>query len=163
MRSIGRQRWSVVVLGWLVVSAWWWTHPTVADERLECLDILFAGMLQGLVLAPVPLNTEGNSFRLGGLGSYIVNAQGARNDCHTTPPYMPGGDPLEEPEPVNAVGYRAGGMAFGPFVSRNLTPCADGNPAGLTVEEFVQVMWTGVDLKDGQSGPPGAPILQVMP
>jgi hypothetical protein len=48
-------------------------------------------------------------------------------------------------------------------VGRNLTPCADGKPAGLTFEEFVRVMRTGVDLKDGLYDPPGTPILQVMP
>jgi hypothetical protein len=164
MRSIGRRRWSVVVVGWLVGSGLWWTQPTVADESLECLEIPFARILQGLALAPVPLNTEGKSLPLVGLGSYIVNAQGACNDCHTNPPYTPGGDPfLGEPELVNAAGYLAGGMAFDPFVSRNLTPCADGKPAGLSFEEFVEVMRTGVDLKGGQSGPPDTPVLQVMP
>jgi hypothetical protein len=164
MRSIGRRRRSVVVVGWLVVSGLLWSHPTFADEKLKCLEIPFARILQGLALAPVPLNTEGKNILLVGLGSYIVNAQGGCNDCHTNPPYAPGGDPFQgEPELINAAGYLAGGLAFGPFVSRNLTPCADENPAGLSFEEFVQVMRTGVDFKDGQSGPPDTPILQVMP
>ena len=77
-----------------------------------------------------------------------------------TPPYALGGDPfLGEPEQINAAGYLAGGTPLGPFVSRNLTPCADRMPAGLTSDEFLQVMRTGVDLKDGQIGPPDTPIL----
>ena len=32
--------------------------------------------------------------------------------------------------------YLAGGVDFGLFISRNLTPCADGKPAGLTFGEF---------------------------
>jgi hypothetical protein len=45
IKSIGRRRRFVVVVGWLVVSGLLWSHPTVADERLECLDIPFARIL----------------------------------------------------------------------------------------------------------------------
>jgi hypothetical protein len=55
---------------------------------------------------------------------------------------------------VNADGYLAGGMAFGPFIARNITPCQDGKPAGLTWEEFLQGMRTRIDLKDDLL-PPG--------
>ena len=51
----------------------------------------------------------------------------------------------------------AGGMAFGPFVSRNITPDAKGLPGGLTLAEFVAVMRTGRDPDN-----PGR-LLQVMP
>jgi hypothetical protein len=37
-------------------------------------------------------------------------------------------------------------MAFGPFISRNLTPNAAGLPAGLTFEQFLHVLRTGEDL-----------------
>lgn len=59
----------------------------------------------------------------------------------------------------------AGGTAFGPFVSRNLTPNASGLPANLTLEQFVFVLETGTDVK---GRPPFVPseendLLQVMP
>src|SRR5688500_14715593 len=78
---------------------------------------------RGYAIAPVPLDTGGLNPALVGLGSYIVNAQGGCNDCHTNPPYAPGGNPFAgQAEVINAAGYLAGGVAFGPFVSRNLTP-----------------------------------------
>src|SRR6516164_7508909 len=40
----------------------------------------------GFDLAPVPLTLNGLNKSLVGKGSYIVNAQGACNDCHTNPP-----------------------------------------------------------------------------
>ena len=86
-----------------------------------------------------------------------MNAQGGCNDCHTNPPYAPGGNPFEgEPEQINTEHYLAGGVPFGPFVSANITPDAEGLPAGLTFEEFVQVMHTGHE--PGEEG-----LLQVMP
>jgi hypothetical protein len=57
-------------------------------------------------------------------------------------------------------------MAFGPFISRNLTPDpTSGLPADLTFEQFKLVMRTGVDL---DNVPPHVPsdaldLLQVMP
>jgi hypothetical protein len=140
------------------------TPPIFADESLECLVSQFAKIKQGLDLAPVPLHLEGKSILLVGLGSYIVNAQGACNDCHTNPPFAAAGNPFQgEPEQINTAAYLAGGADFGPFMSRNLTPCTDGKPAGLTFGEFLQVMRTGVDLKEGQIDPPDTPVLQVMP
>ena len=58
-------------------------------------------------------------------------------------------------------GYLAGGQAFGPFISRNLTPCEDGEPE-WTFEEFLQIMRTGVDLEDDEHPPGNTPLLQVM-
>lgn len=112
---------------------------------------------EGFRIAPVPLKIRRNARDLIGLGSYIVNAQGGCNDCHTNPPYAQGGDPFQgEPEQINAEHYLAGGVSFGPFVSANITPDANGRPHGLTFQEFLQVMHTGHDPDDGQ-------ILQVMP
>ena len=68
-----------------------------------------------------------------------------------------------EPEQVNAAGYLAGGTAFEPFLSRNLTPCQDGKPAGLSLAEFLEVMHTGVDLKDTLLPPGKTLVLQVLP
>jgi len=49
---------------------------------------------RGIDIAPVHLNLEGKSPQLVALGSYIVNAQGGCNDCHTCPPYAEGHDPF---------------------------------------------------------------------
>jgi len=113
---------------------------------------------RGAELAPVPLNMTGLTPALVREGSYIVNAQGACNDCHTVPAFAPGGDPfLGQPEQINAPCYLAGGAAFGPFVSRDITPWEDEKPAGLTLTQFKHVMRTGEDPDN-----PGQ-VLHVMP
>lgn len=107
---------------------------------------------------------QGKNRALVGLGAYIVNAQGGCNDCDTNPPYAEGGDPfLGQPKVINVDGYLAGGTPFGPPCapgtpfSRNITPRANGLPAGLTFEEFVTTLRTGINPRR-----PGQ-ILQVMP
>jgi hypothetical protein len=124
-------------------------------------------IFKGFEVAPVDLDLKGKNIALVGLGSYIVNAQGGCNDCHTNPPYAEGGDPfLGQPKQVNTEGYLAGGAPFGPvLLSRNLTPDEDGRPAGLTLGQFFRVMRRGIDFKNL---PPHAPseeqdLLQVMP
>jgi hypothetical protein len=117
---------------------------------------------RGFELAPVPLTLDGLNKSLVGLGSYIVNAQGGCNDCHTVPSYAEGGDPfLGQPKVVNAAAYLAGGAVFGPFISRNLTPRSNGRPAGLTLAQFMAVMHNGTDFKNRH--PQISPLLQVMP
>ncbi len=114
---------------------------------------------RGLEVAPVPLNFAGLNPALVALGSYIVNAQGGCNDCHTNPSYVVGGDPfLGEPEVINSAGYLAGGRPFGPTItSRNLTPRLDtGLPAGLTLQQFKRVMHLGARSSTAR-------LLQVMP
>jgi hypothetical protein len=64
------------------------------------------------------------------------------------------------PKKVNTAGYLAGGTAFGPFTSRNLTPSVEGPVTGSLVK-FKEVMRTGVDLK--KVHPQISPLLQVMP
>jgi hypothetical protein len=83
--------------------------------------------------------------------------------CHTAPPYAAGGDPFKgEPEQINTEGYLAGGTPFGPGItSRNLTPRANGRPANLTWEQFLEVMRKGTDFKNRH--PEISPLLQVMP
>jgi hypothetical protein len=125
-----------------------------------------ARIQRGYAINPVPLDMTGKNPAKVGLGSYLINATGGCNDCHTNPPYAAGGDPfLGQPTRVNVDGYLAGGVAFGPFVSRNLTPDANGRPAGLTLEQFLFVLNTGTDVK---GVPPLVPsqendLLQVMP
>jgi hypothetical protein len=116
----------------------------------------------GFKIAPVRLTFKASDRELVGLGSYLVNAAGACNDCHTAPPYTAGRDPFAgEPERINKAAYLAGGTPFGPFVSRNITPDANGLPAGLTWVQFQHELTTGIDLKHGH--PQISPFLQVMP
>ena len=118
---------------------------------------------RGFRIAPVRLDMRGKDPLLVGLGSYLVNAAGGCNDCHTVPSYAPGGNPFQgEPKKVNAANYLAGGATFGPFTSRNLTPDPQsGLPAGLTYAQFAREMRTGIDLKEVH--PEISPLLQVMP
>ena len=112
---------------------------------------------RGYAIAPVPLNLAGKNRYLVGLGSYIVNAQGGCNDCHTFPNYAEGGDPfLGEPEQINTDGYLCGGRPFGPdLVSANISPDENGNPAGLGMNQFIRLLQTGTE-ENGD-------LLQVMP
>jgi hypothetical protein len=112
---------------------------------------------RGFEIAPVPLNLKHRDRELVGLGSYIVNGQGGCNDCHTCPSYDPNDNPyINGQGKVNATNYLAGGVAFGPFISKNITPDASGKPHGLTFEQFEQALRTGIDPDDGG-------MLQVMP
>ena len=112
---------------------------------------------RGAEIAPVPLNMDGLNPALVREGSYIVNAQGACNDCHTVPSFAPGGDPfVGQPEQINTACYLAGGGAFGPFISRNLTLSA----RIRTIEQFKDIMRNGTDYRQPADG---TPLLQVMP
>src|SRR6267378_2645316 len=114
---------------------------------------------QGFDIAPVRLNLDGKNRKLVGLGSYIVNAQGDCNGCHSAGPateFLPGGNPyFGQPEKINPATYLGGGRDFGGFpaptsplhiISRNLTPDKTGLPeGGHTFAEFVQIIRTGKD------------------
>src|SRR6202140_1989955 len=113
---------------------------------------------RGFEIAPVPLNLEGKNRALVGLGSYIVNAQGDCNGCHSAGPateFLPGGNPyFGQPEKINPATYLGGGRDFGPYpapdspdiISRNLTPDKTGRPeGGHTFAEFLQIIRTGKD------------------
>ncbi len=123
----------------------------------------------GYQIAPVPLNLQGKNPALVGLGSYIVNAQGDCAGCHSNPQYAPGGDPhLGQPEVIDQAGYlRGGNQLFGPLiVPRNLTPNAAGRPAGLTLEQFLEVLSIGTDFDNAPPvvpGPHSPDLLQIMP
>lgn len=112
----------------------------------------------GREIAPVPLDLRGKNRNLVWKGSYLINAGGGCNDCHTFPSFAAGGDPFKGEFPViNSAKYLAGGAPFGPMLkSKNLTPDANGRPAGLTYAQFETVLRTGRDDEDGH-------ILQVMP
>ena len=108
----------------------------------------------GFAISPIQLNSinlKGKDPELVGLGSYIVNAQGGCNDCHTCPSYTKGHNPFPPPVGVsgdgqiNSANYLAGGVNFGVAVSKNLTPDAMGKPEGLTLEQFQIAMRTGHD------------------
>jgi hypothetical protein len=109
----------------------------------------------GFRIAPVKLNLKDKDSELVGLGSYIVNAQGGCNDCHTCPSYKPHHNPFPPPfgvsgdGQVNDIGYLAGGVDFGPpgsvVTSANLTPDVNGRPEGLTLEQFQIAIRTGHD------------------
>jgi hypothetical protein len=118
---------------------------------------------RGFEIAPVTLNLHGKDRELVGLGSYIVNAVGDCNGCHTLSPadqYVPSGNPYLLPpvfkgkKIVNTKVYLGGGNDFGPLVegsahivTRNLTPDRTGLPeGGHTFAEFRKIMRTGVDL-----------------
>jgi hypothetical protein len=121
---------------------------------------------QGFAITPVPLNLDGQNPALVGLGSYYVNAVSECVDCHTTsPPYLQGGNPfLGQPKQIDTDRFLRGGRPFpapdpthveNPIVSRPLRP-ENGLPAGLTLEQFVDVMRNGTDYDH-----PGR-LLQVM-
>ena len=120
----------------------------------------------GFEIAPVHLNLAGKNRALVGLGSYLVNAVGDCNGCHTAggPPnfnYAQGGNPYFNQHPVvDSTVYLSGGSNFGPvgtptgpngysgpfMITRNLTPDKNGRPeGGHTLSEFKQILRQGTD------------------
>ena len=125
------------------------------STRAAASELLASRVAVGYRINPVELRLRGKNRLLVGLGSYLVNAGGGCNDCHTHPSFAPGGDPFKgETEIINTAQFLAGGRQFGPITAPNITPDENGRPAGLTFEEFEHLMRTGED--DGE-------ILQVMP
>ena len=76
----------------------------------------------GFEIAPVPLNLAGKNPWKVGLGSFLVNAVGDCNGCHTGggPPnfnYAAGGNPyFGQPTKTDPTTYLEGGTDFGPAV-----------------------------------------------
>jgi hypothetical protein len=101
----------------------------------------------GFKIAPLPLNLKGKDHHLVGYGSYLVNAVGDCNGCHSTREYAEGGNPfLGQPKVIDTTKYLRGGQSFGPFVSRNLRPVlGTGLPAGLTYQQFQSAIRHGTD------------------
>jgi hypothetical protein len=160
-----------------------------ADDRGDASD---SRIQQGFDIAPVKLNLEGKNRALVGLGSYIVNAVGDCNGCHSAGPatefVVPNGNPYFLSPPfsgtaeINTNNYLGGGRDFGPFgplppqnqiphlYSRNLTPDKTGLPAGgHSYAEFVQIMRQGTDFDHvhpsctGTPPTPGTPPNCLMP
>src|SRR5689334_64484 len=131
----------------------------LAPAGRAAADADSARIVQGFKIAPVPLALKGLDRKAVGLGSYLVNALGGCNDCHTSPPFAVGHDPfLGQSEKINVVGYLAGGQHFGRgVVSPNLTPDAKGLPGGMTFKVFSAAIHLGRDPDH-----PGR-LLQVMP
>lgn len=135
------------------------TTARVAAQQLQADKLPSKIWKRGLAIAPVALNLTGKDKVPVGEGSYLVNTMCV--DCHTSPAFEPGGDPFSgQPEKINATNYLAGGEHFGPFTSANITPDSKGLPAGLTLEQFKQMIRTGFA---PDRHPQFGPFLQVMP
>jgi hypothetical protein len=165
----------------------------ISSGPVRAWDDDAARVSEGFKIAPVPLNLAKKNKALVGLGSYLVNAVGNCNGCHSMGPpteFTPNGNPYLLSPPfdghpkINPATYLGGGNDFGPFpgpgfahiISRNLTPDKTGLPlGGDTFSEFRNIMKTGVDpdhLHPTCKGPPAencipAPfngaLLQIMP
>jgi hypothetical protein len=159
---------------WVTALGWISAAPRDREDEPDITAAEAARVVQGYAIAPVPLNLKGRNPVLVGLGSYLVNAVGGCNDCHTNPPYKFGGDPaLGQPKQINTEHYLAGGTAFGPFVSRNITPEDIGTPPhhlflpeGHTFAQFLNIIRHGINDDFDPTKPvvpPNLPLLQVMP
>ena len=150
-----------------------------------------AKVLKGMQIAPVPLNMQGKDPNLVGYGSYLVNASGDCNGCHSAGPqteFAPGGNPYfgQHPTVVNPATYLGGTRDFGAFpdpagpfphiISRNLTPDNTGLPVGGdSFDKFLMTIRTGLDPDNVHptcAGPPNGKclpppfngdLLQIMP
>ncbi len=123
---------------------------------------------KGFAIAPVRLNLSGKNPALVGLGSYLVNAVGDCNGCHSAGPqteFAPGGNPYFLPgsmpplfsgtKQINPATYLGGGRDFGQLgnppagahiVSRNLTPDHTGLAVGGdSFADFLNTIRTGTD------------------
>lgn len=146
----------------LAVFAWNASAATVDDAKRNGGDPEQQRVAIGFKIAPLPLDMRHRNKELVGLGSYIVNAQAACNDCHGNPVWAAGHDPYQgQPAQVDPNGYLVGGQQFGPFTSRNLRKEDNGLPAGMTYAQFKEVLRTGHDLDNAH--PQFGPLLQVMP
>ena len=122
----------------------------------------------GFQIAPVPLNLDGRDSALVGLGSYLVNAIGDCNGCHSSgaPPlgfynFVTGRNPyFNQPAKLDPTVYLNGGANFGTvgtptgpngysgpaIITRNLTPDKNGRPeGGHTLSEFKEILRHGTD------------------
>jgi hypothetical protein len=114
----------ILALGVIALLGRLTTSATVHAQDIGTLDERQLIRI-GYAIAPVQLNLEGKNQEMVGLGSFIVNAQGDCNGCHTAggPPnfnYANYGNPYFLNQPLGAktdpTTYLAGGSPFGPAV-----------------------------------------------
>lgn len=114
------RRITLVVLSFGALTAMLSIHPARVKAQNDQGDDEAELVRIGFRIAPVQLNLEGKNPALVGLGSFIVNAQGDCNGCHTAggPPnfnYANGGNPyFGQPQKTDPTIYLAGGTDFGP-------------------------------------------------
>src|SRR5258707_3659820 len=83
-----------------------WTTAATNDDRGRDDDE--SRIREGFEIAPVHLNLNGKNRALVGLGSYLVNAAGDCNGCHSGPSgqIAPGGRPGQgRPKIINQQAY----------------------------------------------------------
>ena len=136
------------------------TGMLVSSPGVYAADDEQAKVQLGFKIAPVPLNLAGQDVSLVGLGSFLVNSVADCNGCHTNSPqteYLPNGNPYFMGHPtklVNPATYLGGGQDFGmisappspEIITRNITPDKNRKPAGLTYDQFLTEIRTGIDL-----------------
>ena len=161
----------VLALGWVAAAP---DDRRERDERREVEkhhadDDDDPRIEQGLNIAPVFLTYDKHKRSLVGLGSYLVNAMGDCNGCHSAGPAtedVGGSNPFlrGQSKLVNTATYLGGGRDFGQIgpvdpadvtagkhipphiVSRNLTPDTTGLPeGGASFSEFHDSIRFGTD------------------
>ena len=164
MASVQFAKAAAVVIGVLGM----FSGPLPAQAQIN--DESFQQLVQqGFAIAPVSLNYSGKDNDLVGYGSYLVNAVGDCNGCHSSGspsslfiyPYLAGGNPyFGQPERIDPSVYLNGGTNFGavgtptgpngyagPYIiTRNLTPDYTGQAeGGHTLDEFIDIIRNGHD------------------
>jgi hypothetical protein len=161
---------SIITLGAIFLLGVFGSSPRVQAQNGP--DAYEASLIdEGFEIAPVHLNLAGKDRNLVGLGSYLVNAVGDCNGCHSSGapplgfyPYVTGKNPyFGQLAKVDPTVYLAGGASFGilgivgtptgpngyagpAIISRNLTPDKNGRPAGgHTLAEFKEIIRHGRD------------------
>ena len=102
---------------------------------------------KGFQIAPVPLNLTGRDANLVGYGSYLVNAVGECNGCHSAgapTAFTPGGNPsLGQYAKVNPATYLGGGNDFGAFPD----PQRPAGAAGLSSKQGIALRYSYIACK----------------
>jgi hypothetical protein len=165
MRSARLMSSALVVVAIAAIGVVWTANTRLRPVEAEGVD---PRIPQGFAIAPVFLNLAGRDYNKVGLGSYLVNAVGDCNGCHSSNsaplalyPYITGKNPyFHQPEKIDPSVYLAGGQSFGTvgtptgpngyggpaIITRNLTPDKNGLPeGGHTLAQFKQIMRHGTD------------------
>jgi mono/diheme cytochrome c family protein len=146
-----------------------WTVALALLVAMASTSILWAAdatdVDKELKLSPVQLKFDPKDRIAVARGSYLVNALGGCVGCHTMPTYETGGDPFKgEEEKLNTKNLLAGGKCFGPIRSPNITPDANGHPAGLALADFIDSIRSGkVHMMENGQKPEPNDIQKVMP